>query len=98
MYTIISRKQGTAFKKATKMANVLAGMGVSALNSVAGNVANEVGKAFGINSDKAQLNQQQKLTDMQVKANKDLAEYSYGLNRNMYDYTYDKTKASFKIK
>lgn len=79
------------------MANVLAGMGVSALNNMASQAGNEVMKAFGIDSDKQQLNQQQKLTDMQVKANKDLASYGYGLNKQMYDYTYDKTKASTQV-
>lgn len=98
--SIISRKVCTAFKKARKM-SILAGMGISAGNAVAGSVGNAVGNAvtdaFGINNDKKQLDQQQKLTDMQVNANKNLANYSYGLNQKMYDYTYDKTKALTQV-
>ena len=84
------------------MANILAGMGISAGNAVAGSVGNAVGdavtNAFGINSDSKQYDQQKRLQQLQIAGQKELANYSQRLQREMYDYTYDKTKASAQVK
>lgn len=45
---------------------------------------------FGIDRDGEQVEQQRKLTQIQIDANKQLADYTQGLNKEMYDYTYNK--------
>lgn len=73
----------------------------AAAGSVAGPwgtaVGGVVGGAMGLLSGD-QASEQGKLTDQQVNANKDLLNYSYGLQKNMYDYTYDKNTPQAQIK
>lgn len=59
---------------------------------------NAASNAFGIGSsaDK-QIEQQQKLTDMQKNANAELMAKSYEQQRNMYDYTYSKNTPAQQV-
>lgn len=76
----------------------------AATQSVGGLVSEALGSLFGTQkrADKRQLTQQQKLTDIQTAANKELADYGYGLQmegwketnaKQMQDWheTFDKT-------
>ena len=66
--------------------NVASGIG----NAVGNYFQRGMDKIFGIDRNQEQLNQQQKLTDMQVRANKDLANYGQGLQKEMFEFTYNK--------
>ena len=44
-------------------------------------------EAFGLNYDKKQLQQQEKLQDLQIKGNKEMMDYSSNLQRKMWEYT-----------
>ena len=44
-------------------------------------------EAFGLNYDKKQLKQQQKLQDLQIKGNKEMINYSSEMQRKMWEYT-----------
>lgn len=44
-------------------------------------------EAFGLNYDKKQLDQQQKLQDLQIKGNKQMMDYSSDIQRKMWEYT-----------
>ena len=75
---------------------IAATMLANTVGSVAGELTKElsygIGNLTGYNERvrKDQLKQQQALTDIQVNANKDLADYSNDIQRKMYDYTYNK--------
>lgn len=68
-------------------------MGMQAAGQAIGTImapaVSGMNRLFGIDSynDKRQLKQQQALTDMQVIAQKDLADYSYGLQSQMFNKT-----------
>lgn len=42
---------------------------------------------FGNKRRKQQIEQQEKLTDLQIQANKELADYGMGISKEMFDYT-----------
>ena len=56
--------------------------------AVVGQTMNWVDEAlFGNKRRKEQIEQQEKLTDIQVQANKELADYGMGISKQMFDYT-----------
>lgn len=90
MYSLLSRERSTAFKKSAKnmaIGGTLIGAGVAA---GAGAAQRGIEGIFGINRKKEQIEQQEKLNKLQEEANNRLLEKSYGLQREMYDYTYNK--------
>lgn len=69
------------------------GIGEQLMSQVGGSVIGQVGNMMGMMTgmdkyqDMRQLEQQQKLTDIQSAANQKLMESSYGLQKDMWDYT-----------
>lgn len=65
------------------------GAAASAGGSIGSVIGSGLSRLFGIDkyNDKRQLTQQEKLTDIQVEANKELGDYSQWLERGMFDYT-----------
>lgn len=60
----------------------------SAGGAVVGQAMNWVDEAlFGNKRRKQQIEQQEKLTDLQIQANKELADYGMGISKEMFDYT-----------
>lgn len=53
----------------------------------------QIGGWLGLGNSQ-QIKQQQKLTDIQTEANKELASYTSDLQKTMYDYTYNKNTYS----
>lgn len=53
---------------------------------------------FGIDRNKEQLEQQQKLTEMQEGSNRRLMNESFALQKEMYDHSYDKNKPLQQMK
>ena len=79
--------------------SIIGMLGLQAGGSLINAATTGVNKFLGIDAynDNRQVEQQQKLTDIQTKANKDLAEYSNNLQKSMYDYTYSKNTASAQV-
>lgn len=75
----------------------LASLGMSAAQGLSGAIMGEVGSVIGEltgsrkRKEQQQIAQQQKLTDMQLAANKDAANYSQQLQREMFNHTFKTT-------
>ncbi|NDV94343.1 hypothetical protein D0T84_05345 [Dysgonomonas sp. 521] len=83
---------------------VLGGIGKAALNAATGGlggmVADGVMGLFGGGSKGARagsLEDQQKLMDYQQRLNQENATFTHGLQKEMYDYTYNKNTASAQV-
>lgn len=67
---------------------LLASAGSQIAGNATGLAMNWVDEAlFGKKRRKQQIEQQEKLTDIQVQANKELANYGMGISKEMFDYT-----------
>jgi hypothetical protein len=87
MYSLLSRKNGVPLLiKATKMDPIIGGAMISAGANIGSGLMGllDIG---GNRMRKKQLEQQQKLTDMQVQANKELANHGMGISKEMFEAT-----------
>lgn len=67
------------------------GVGQQVAGTIGSGISKGVGKLLGIDGDKDQLEQQEKLTAIQEASNLRQLEASYAKQQEMYDYTYNKT-------
>lgn len=87
MYFIIKGNATACFKKqATKKMGKLdiGSIGTGAANQVTGGL---IGQIFAGANDRRQIRQQQKLQDIAIKGNKELADYQQGLSMDMWNKT-----------
>lgn len=98
MYSILSRNARTACsKQARKMGRALEHLANTAMAGIGNTIGGVLGEQIGFGLGEltgynkaqanAQLEQQQKLTDIQTKANQQQASYANRLNKEMFDYT-----------
>lgn len=66
------------------VANAVAGGASTAVNGAIGGI---LGQIFANQNDKRQINQQQKLTNMQLAANKDMSAFNFGQQLDMWNKT-----------
>jgi hypothetical protein len=75
-------------KKSSEKMGIIQNLWNSAGGAVVGQAMNWVDEAlFGNKRRKQQIEQQEKLTDLQIQANKELADYGMGISKEMFDYT-----------
>lgn len=107
MCSIISRKVVPLFKKkARKMSKLGGAASGAASGAAAGSVLGPwgaaaggvIGGVAGFFGSSDQEEEQKKLTAIQGDANAKLMGQSYALQKDMYDYTYEKNKAATQVK